>query len=369
LFHGVAPHATGAIAPALKRSRIGATLAATVRLRWVVGAVLVALAGEPFPAAAGDQNPQTLSIGTAERLVVVAPHPDDETLGAGGLMQRVLVRGGSVTVVLVTAGDGYVEAVVHETHQPVPRPAEYVAYGRRRLAEEHGALQALADGRVRLQFLGFPDGGLEALLRTHWQRTHPERSRTTDASDPPYPDAIEPDVPYAGSDLRRELVRILRTTNPTIVALPDPLDKHPDHHAAGIFTLLALNDWAAGAPPPKANVPPLPRLLAYLVHWPDWPHTWSANTPTARRFVPALELPPTLPARGLPRMHLLLTESEIAAKRAALAHYRSQQEVMASFLAAFICRTEPYTLLSAQQLQRVGNMVERRMPPEPTPQR
>src|SRR5512143_3590489 len=40
------------------------------------------------------------------RLMVFAPHPDDETLGAGGLIQRVLATGGKVRVVFVTNGDG-----------------------------------------------------------------------------------------------------------------------------------------------------------------------------------------------------------------------------------------------------------------------
>ena len=58
-------------------------------------------------------QPTELAVKRGERLLVLAPHPDDETLGAGGLIQRVLARGGTVRVVLVTAGDGYVEAVVH----------------------------------------------------------------------------------------------------------------------------------------------------------------------------------------------------------------------------------------------------------------
>src|ERR1700687_3657085 len=265
-------HAAPRARAMLKTSGIGATFSATVILRGVVGVVVMLLAAAGFGAAAADETPQPLSIGAGERLVVIAPHPDDETLGAGGLIQRVIERGGSVSVVLVTAGDGYVEAVIHETHQPLPRPAEFVAYGKRRLAEEHAALRTLGRGRVRLQFLGFPDGGLEALVRTHWRRTHPERSRTTDASDPPYADAVEPDVPYDGTDLRRELVRILRATDPTLVVLPDPLDKHPDHHAAGIFALLAVNDWVEDPRPrgPGNSAAPLPRLLAYLVHWAGW---------------------------------------------------------------------------------------------------
>src|SRR5579885_2929728 len=122
--------------------------------------------------------PEPLALDPAERLVVVAPHPDDETLGAGGLIQRVLAQGGSVRVVLLTAGDGYVEGVERETGRPRPRSAEFVAYGERRLGEERAALRLLGDGRIRLEFLGFPDGGLEPLLTSHWQRLHPERSPT-----------------------------------------------------------------------------------------------------------------------------------------------------------------------------------------------
>src|SRR5688572_16478209 len=53
---------------------------------------------------------EPLQVGPHERLLVIAPHPDDETLGAGGLAQRVLAQGGIVRTVVVTAGDGYVEA-------------------------------------------------------------------------------------------------------------------------------------------------------------------------------------------------------------------------------------------------------------------
>src|SRR5437763_13071541 len=47
----------------------------------------------------------------ATRLMLVAPHPDDDMLGAGGLMQRVLETGGTVRVVYLTDGDGDAEGV------------------------------------------------------------------------------------------------------------------------------------------------------------------------------------------------------------------------------------------------------------------
>lgn len=40
-----------------------------------------------------------------QRLLVVAPHPDDEVLGCGGLIKRVKDSGGSVFVLFVTVGD------------------------------------------------------------------------------------------------------------------------------------------------------------------------------------------------------------------------------------------------------------------------
>jgi LmbE family N-acetylglucosaminyl deacetylase len=299
-----------------------------------------------------------LHVGTGRRLMVVAPHPDDETLGAGGLVQRVLEHGGSVLVVLVTAGDGYRQAVMDETGKPQPSPSQYIAYGKRRLGEAHAALHEFGLRGVRLQFLGFPDGGLDQLLRTHWRRRHPERSATTGASDPPYDNALEPDVPYDGSDLRRELVKLLRKTNPTIVALPDPLDEHPDHRATGIFTLLALNDWLGETNTPKAakRGVAIPQLLTYLVHWENWPPGWDAKTPVPNASNMSLELPQNMPPRELVRTALTLTDKEIATKYMALAQYVSQQGEMASFLAAFVRRTEPFTVYSEAELRRVREM-------------
>jgi LmbE family N-acetylglucosaminyl deacetylase len=303
-------------------------------------------------------DPAPLEVGTGQRLMVVAPHPDDETLGAGGLVQRVLERGGRAWVVLVTAGDGYRQAVMDETGKPQPSPSQYIAYGKLRLREAHATLHELGQRRLQLEFLGFPDGGLDHMLRAHWQRSHPERSETTGASDPPYANALEPDVPYDGSDLRRELVRLLRETDPTIVALPDPLDEHPDHRATAIFTLLALNDWLGETRTPKAVKRPvtMPELLTYLIHWENWPPDSNAKTPVHDAGNVSLELPQDLPARGLARTSLTLTDKETDTKRLALAKYVSQQKEMAPFLAAFVRRTEPFTILSEAELRRVGEM-------------
>jgi LmbE family N-acetylglucosaminyl deacetylase len=322
-------------------------------IRASLGLVLTVLLATASAAAAGPP-PAAPDIGPGERLLVIAPHPDDETIAAGGLIQRVHANGGTVRIVLVTAGDGFVEAVVHETGSPRPRPSAFVAYGQQRLREARAAERLLAPTHARLQILGFPDGGLDGLLQAHWWRSSPERSRFTDATDPPYDDqALEPDVPYDGDDLRRELDHIIRETRPTIVALPDPLDRHPDHRAAGLFTLLALRDWAEHRPKKE-----MPDLLAYLVHWPDWPPGWNAPTPQPLGSVP-LELPPGDVHEGGTRVTLVLTDDELATKQAALQKYTTQIAVMGPFLSAFLRRTEPYTLLQPAEMERVAQTIER----------
>src|SRR5262249_38639410 len=69
----------------------------------LMAALAVGFAAEPRAGFAFDG----LAVDAGERLLVIAPHPDDEILGAGGLAQRVLMQDGHVTVLYVTAGDGF----------------------------------------------------------------------------------------------------------------------------------------------------------------------------------------------------------------------------------------------------------------------
>lgn len=312
---------------------------------------------------AASPPPVPLEVGPGERLLVIAPHPDDETLATGGLIQRVREQGGTIRVVLVTAGDGYVEAVKHETHELDPPPRDYIAYGKSRLREARAAMRLLAGEKGRLVLLGFPDGGLDGLLRAHWWRGSPERSSTTGATDPPYAEALEPDLPYDGDDLRRELGQIVRDVQPTIIALPDPLDHHPDHRAAGLFALLATEDYVVGLP----HDAPRPRLLSYLVHWPDWPIGWNAAVPLPTDT--PLDLPTPMVKDPHARVALRLDDAEIATKQAAVSRYETQNRAMGGLMQAFVRRREPYHRLPASELTRVETLVEQGLSKPPKKER
>lgn len=312
---------------------------------------------------AKDEANTSLEIRKGERLLVIAPHPDDETLGAGGLIQAVLARRGSVRVVTVTAGDGYVEAVEMVTGQLHPRPAEFIAYGEERVQELRAAVHTLSNGRARVEDLGFPDGGLSALLTEYWSRTHPERSATTGESKVYLPRAPDRGAAYDGAELKQLLLTIIRETDPTLAAIPDPLDRHPDHSATGLFAILALDEWVretgrlAENESPSGEIPP--RVLAYLVHWPHWPPGWEHGS--AVPFNPhaeALRLPQDLPERGYRRVTLPLTRDEVDRKALALRKYATQRLVMGPFLASFERRTEPFSELSSHDLETVDSSVE-----------
>ncbi|HEY4459538.1 MAG TPA: PIG-L family deacetylase, partial [Pseudonocardiaceae bacterium] len=100
---------------------------------------LVDAATEPFP----EQR--------FRKVVVVAAHPDDETLGASGLVQHLHERDNPVTLVIATDG---------EAAFPDADPAERAELGRRRRCELYESLHAQGLGAVAVHWLGLPDSGL-----------------------------------------------------------------------------------------------------------------------------------------------------------------------------------------------------------------
>ena len=168
--------------------------------------------------------------------------------------------------------------------------------------------------------------------------------KTIPGARPPYPEAEHRDVGYDGVELRAAMVRCLRDVRPTMIALPDPLDRHPDHHATGLDLVDAR---------PKSPIA-MPQLLTYLVHWPNWPPGWDARKPSAHTTPGPLQLPEALRKRGFPQTVLTLTDEEVAVKGGALAEYVTQQQEIASLLAAFVRRTEPFRLLTTAELRRIG---------------
>jgi LmbE family N-acetylglucosaminyl deacetylase len=117
-----------------------------------------------------------------ERLLVLAPHPDDEVIGCGGLLALHLRDGRSVRVVIATDGSKATGAT-----------GDDASYKTLRENESRRGLASLGESAT-IRFLKFPDRGLD--------------------------DAV-------AAPLREELLSF----RPDIVCVPSPVEIHPDHIA------------------------------------------------------------------------------------------------------------------------------------------
>lgn len=87
------------------------------------------------------------------KVMVVAPHPDDETLGCGGLIARLVSNGNVPYVVIMTRGEG--------SHRGCCNiGADELGAARRGLALRALAILGVSEDHVK--FLNYGDGGIPA---------------------------------------------------------------------------------------------------------------------------------------------------------------------------------------------------------------
>ncbi len=175
-------------------------------------------------------------------LLVLAPHPDDETLGFAGLIDAYVRAGKPVTVVVVTDGDAYCEACRFWKNGSVAGPmctaGELSEFGNVRRNESHAAANIIGVSPPR--FLGYPDTGLAAAWRNDGGGKPAEPLRRSDFSQ-----CTSCDACGYGEGPRTTLTAATLTTslNELIAAQPAGgliatthwLDGHPDHAALGNF--------------------------------------------------------------------------------------------------------------------------------------
>ncbi|MGE3623454.1 MAG: PIG-L deacetylase family protein [Bdellovibrionales bacterium] len=136
-----------------------------------------------FTALARDMN----VLAQAGPSLVIAPHPDDESLGCGGVIARLRKAGRDIRILVVTDGSASGKSAVISAEQIVAE----------RRAETESAVFALGVTRENLVFLNFRD-----------QHSHEQ------------PDALD----AALSDQLREY-------SPRQIFSPYAVDRHPDHRA------------------------------------------------------------------------------------------------------------------------------------------
>jgi N-acetylglucosamine malate deacetylase 1 len=144
--------------------------------------------------------------GTAQTVLVIAPHPDDDVIGMGGTMRLLADDGNKIFTVYVTHGGA------------APSPTGASASVRR--SEALAALKIVrAAGAF---FLSHAGSGLAG---------------------------------GAAAKAARQLRRIINLLKPVEIYMPSPFERHPTHRRVTRITLQAL----------KNQVPPAPRAWGYSV--------------------------------------------------------------------------------------------------------
>lgn len=154
-----------------------------------------------------------------ERVLVIAPHPDDEVIGCGGTMLRHLAARDAVAIAIATDG----------------RRAGFIRDPDVMAARRHDEAHAAADvlGVTSLHWLGLPEG--------EWQT-----------------------AALAGG-----ITKLLHELRPTLLYLPSRVDFHPEHHRVAHAAALALAEIPEDQRPRNVRVyqvqVPLTRELVNLV--------------------------------------------------------------------------------------------------------
>ncbi|GAA0514574.1 PIG-L family deacetylase [Deinococcus depolymerans] len=300
-----------------------------------LGAVLVAAAWINLPVWTpvdrGGARVQALPVAppyrAGQRVLVLSPHPDDETLCCAASILQARAAGAEVFVAWITPGDGFEFDAALTQRVLNPGPANLRALGDVRASEARRAVALLGVDARHTLMLGYPDGGLFQLFTLHY--ASPLTSPRTGAAAVYVRGALRPGRPFTGQALEADLRGVLRRVNPDVVLAPAPQDFHPDHRTVSFLALRLMAERHAEQ-----------RLRFWVVHGGlEWP------LPKGLHLNGPLTVPPR--ARALPWQRVPLTPAQQDTKRRAVEAYGTQTEVLGRFMRAFVRRNE---LLSPQAL-------------------
>lgn len=269
---------------------------------------------------AQDSSLETLTLDSSDRILVLAPHPDDEILGAAGVIQRSVSMKLPMKVVLFTLGDSNQWSFLLYRKHPVIMPGAVQQMGLVRKAEAIKATSILGVDTKDLIFLGYPDFGTLNIWYQHWNLRPSYKSILTQVKAVPYKEAFRPGAAYKGEEIVSDLRKILRDFKPTKIFISHPSDHNGDHLSLYLFTRVALWD---------ENLTDFVQVYPYLVHYLGWP--------TSKGLKPNYPLvPPEALSKAIIWHEFHLTEQEFKLKKIALEAHKSQFTSTPKYLLSFV---------------------------------
>ncbi|MFZ5800516.1 MAG: PIG-L deacetylase family protein, partial [Candidatus Omnitrophota bacterium] len=262
-----------------------------------------------------------------DRILILAPHPDDEALGCAGIIQKALKAGAALNIVFLTNGDSNQLAFIVYEKRLVFRKGEYLHMGEVRRKESIEAMRILGLPRDKLIFLGYPDFGTMAIFKNYWNSPRPFKSLLTRVSAVPYKEDFSYGKPYIGESILYDLEEVIRRYKPNKIFVSHMADTNSDHRALALFLQVALWDL-------RKQLDPHLKVYSYLVHHRGWP--------LPRHFHPqlGLEPPKNMQDAQIPWQVSPLSEEELDKKHQAILAYKSQTNSSAFYLLSFIRKNE-----------------------------
>jgi LmbE family N-acetylglucosaminyl deacetylase len=261
-----------------------------------------------------------ITLSDNDRILILAPHPDDEVLGCGGIIEKALEKKLPLSIVFFTYGDNNQWSFIVYRERPVVFPKAVQKMGLVRHDEAIAAAKVFGVKSDDLIFLGYPDFRTLNIWYSHWGDSPPAKSMLTKVNKVPYSNAFRPGAPYKGEEILKDLETIILKFKPTRIFVSHPADHNPDHQALYLFTRVAL--WNL-----KGEI--TTELYPYIVHFPNWPRP--------RGFIADRQLvPPKVLNNKIKWEANFLDSTKVRLKYEALKKHKSQFEVSSKYLLAFI---------------------------------
>jgi len=248
-----------------------------------------------------------LELKKKDRVLIFSPHPDDETLAMGGLINELLKRRIPFKIIWITCGDGN-PSLFWRDKKFKYSPAKFIQTAKERRQEAIRAMATLGVKRGRLLFWGYPDG----FLLKMWN--YPQKLVTSKTTRLNYSLCFSKNGryrEYRGKNLVTDIKEVLKIFSPTIVFAPHFQDTNPDHRAVSFFVQKAIKEsnWQG-------------RVYQYLIHfkWLGLFRLYPSNYGYREKFL----YPPRMLAKKGKWFVFWLHPEQLKKKKAALETYKSQ---------------------------------------------
>ncbi len=278
-------------------------------------------------------------IKSSDRILIVSPHPDDESLANSGIIRAAMEANATVLVVMMTNGDGTPINVTDYTNKN--NISNFNGnIGDLRYLETIGAMNALGLNQSSILFLGYPDGALKYLFGSNWDynNLYTGSNQANNHDHSPYNFSYELNAPYCGANVDKNLEEIITNYKPNMIFYPDDGDEHPDHWATSAFVRYAAI---------KLNF--TGDMYSYLVHKGSWP------TPLSYKPDLRLEAPSDVLDLDGVWYNLALNKEDEQKKEKAVTSHATQISLMKNYLMSFVRSNEIFAYYPVINIDRVNN--------------